>query len=932
MPKKVEDFIKEAQEGKGLTQEESQLISSVNDKAVEVGQYIRADGNDEIANTLGEYFNVVALMTSDPAESLTDMQRELWQSHSDSMATFDDFLNDNFDTIMKGGMKWNPPAFGNNGKDFFDWLSVINTKLGVSLEKTQANHPEIQNPELAAQKMDVWRPPVPNINMQQHEDHPRQVLDAFGPNAKQKDFYADKEAMDAIQFNEAKEAGFSDRFVTAVILGGTYNPANIQIDQQLNASQEDLLHFAQSNLTSNVAQGDRRFAHFSHSLLSGRQEAKDAFVEYQKKNYEPLKTILGRFLKKAARGATETNFNQVMGNHEIEREEIQLAKDILEADLPFDVKELVTEGELVHLKAGIAMNEANVDRDQRIYDFIKNPPAPGSPEREAALSEIFMDIYIGQTSATKTDKMLNEGIKRLDDLLAEKGITDINANTPEDQLQDDETGTDYDLILNGKEKLFNASSWYRDALGQFTFTGQEVTIGMEGGREALKEAYLDQIKETRAFQNLMNENDPAKLVTLFAEGISSVGKKGAQEGGFDSLEQEALPGDKEAARLTEQSKPEVDKRYQRTDDIVNESSAQHLKRNETVSNLKDWTKELNSKRFGLFNNSSGEMDLLREKTANVIKVLGSNFKEGARLDSPEAKQALRELKEAAAEYIRKKQLPHGKVGDEKWEPGTPMGRDRFRAAKKINQLMDDLLGESWKKGIAEFENAPANAKENEADELDQAGGGIEDEPEEEKDLEVDNLDNNIENEAGEKLYELENRDDFKIPGSLSGTRDDLKNLMNEGKPEDFAAFRGRFQVHIATILAIKTLWPQEEKNLNEVYKEEGYDTYKKKSDELIEKKGQISTIRNNILDNRQDFKMMMDDVKTWEDAKKLTDMAIAPDAKQLVNHMATYRVQEKKLNGNRKEGIQPHEPELDQPVLQEGELLKKAGGMGPNNF
>ncbi len=48
--------------------------------------------------------------------------------------------------------------------------------------------------------------------------------------------------------------------------------------------------------------------------------------------------------------------------------------------------------------------------------------------------------------------------------------------------------------------------------------------------------------------------------------------------------------------------------------------------------------------------------------------------------------------------------------------------------------------------------------------------------------------------------------------------------------------------------------------------------------------------------------------------------------------MATYRVQEKKLNGNRKEGIQPHEPELDQPVLQEGELLKKAGGMGPNNF
>ena len=754
MPKKFEDYLREAQEGKGLTQEEYQLLQSINDRFPQVTEVVRRIGNDDLANDLGDFFGHMTLMSGSPESYTDDGQKELWQKSNDGMAGFDDFLNDNFDTIMKAGMRWSPPAFGNNGKDFFDWLSVINTKFGVSIEKTLANHPEIRNEELAAEKMNVWRPPVSNINLKFHQSNPQKVIDAFGPNATNIDMFADKEEIKAVTFNDVMETGLSDRFVTAAVIGATYDPAILHVDDYGDkGAKVDNLHFAQSNLLSNIASGDHRFAHYSKSLLDGRMEARKAFDEYKKENYEPLKTILGRFLKKAARGATESRFNLSFGNHEVEREEIQLAKDILEADLPFDVKELVTETELVHLKAGIAQNEANLDRDQRIHDFISNPSAPGSPEREEALSEIFLDMYIAQISEGRSVQALDDGCKRTEDVRTEAGIENPNANLAPNARTVDEDGTDYDVVMNGKAGLYSVSGIYRDAQRQFTVSPEEVTLSMENGRDALKEAYLDQIKETAGFKALLYEHDPAKLKAGFEDARNVINRNNGPSG-FDLLYPEELPGDAEAARLNEQNKPELDKRFKEADDTIKESVAQHLKRNETVSNLKDWTKELNSKRLGLFNNSSGEMDTLREKTADVIKVLGTNFKEGARLDSPEGKQALRELRDVAAEYIKAKQLPHGKVGDEKWEPGTPMGRDRFRAAKKIHQLMEDLLGESWKKGIVEvepgLEKAPENAKENKADELDQPGGGIKDEPEAENDLEIGNKEEkNIENEAGE---------------------------------------------------------------------------------------------------------------------------------------------------------------------------------------
>ena len=176
---------------------------------------------------------------------------------------------------------------------------------------------------------------------------------------------------------------------------------------------------------------------------------------------------------------------------------------------------------------------------------------------------------------------------------------------------------------------------------------------------------------------------------------------------------------------------------------------------------------------------------------------------------------------------------------------------------------------------------------------------------------------------GEKLYELENNENaYRIPGSLSNARDELKSKMNEGKPMDFDSWKGSFKIHIATILAIKTLWPKEEKPLDKVYDEDGYDEYKKKTDETLAKKDKIKDVRNELLENRHDFKMMMDDVKTWEDAKKLTDMAIAPEAKQLVNHMATYKEKNKKLNENLNDERFIIDINMDQPNLQESNLNK----------
>ncbi len=336
------------------------------------------------------------------------------------------------------------------------------------------------------------------------DDQEQKIYNVYGSTVKHPLVNAQKDALEAIEITPPEELGdLGEAFISMVTMGASMNPDYVK-DLETSSTipfGTTAGEFNQSNVSSNIPKGDNRFLTkgFADALLRGRIDAAEAIEQYKQGNYEPVKEALRRFLRAVG------NTVPTMGSHGLSREintvqygNMAMADKLLSAQLPFPVEELLPAGELAKLKSGLLSHKIHANTIAQADELEKNPGAPGSPERDALLSRVALGLNMTRLYDTREIDAFDQGDAFTQQLLLENGI---EPGTEEFQAM-----TTGQFDLSGKVGVLLHQNMMHNEL-----TELEYIYSQPGAEQWAERNFLAQIKNTPAYQEALNESDPARM-------------------------------------------------------------------------------------------------------------------------------------------------------------------------------------------------------------------------------------------------------------------------------------------------------------------------------------------------------------------------------------------------------------------------------------
>ena len=505
--------------------------------------------------------------------------------------------------------------------------------------------------------------------------------------------------------------GMDDDMISLIGVGVSFDKKYVRKTSSSpgNLSPED---FHCVFVTSNIIPADPRTIDYSGAMPKIREETKNVLEEYNKGNKEPVKKALRNIADyiKNDSGTLEFNSNQADGIYNKGFYKT-IGKFMNDPDL--GVEKMFSEKDLLRVKANAKKLDAYEKSNNAAKELLLNPADANTPEREQQV----LDYMLNMATASVTSKSVVNEEDSYNDLV--DSISDFIDNDP--RLVTDEEGmskTSTDIIVDLNQTIAQkvddkkaasakykfaydnvignkSSSLLRDIYQKDNVAPEEAILSEENGEEKLKEQLKTKIKESDLYQSLMNAKTPKEMSMALNKADMKFRAKGLDAIPHDKFESDLAK--KASLGKTEEYKKTIDK-FRKDFRLLNSGSA-------VRKDLESVTAGINAQpaRFNVFqkgHKDSKSIENLREKTAEFEKILYTVTKEPA-MDDPKARKALFEAYKASIEYQNEKMTAAGvDPTNTKWEPTSSMGKERFRGARKIEELAKEFIMDE----IMEYEN------------------------------------------------------------------------------------------------------------------------------------------------------------------------------------------------------------------------------------
>lgn len=511
-----------------------------------------------------------------------------------------------------------------------------------------------------------------------------------------------KTELDEIRLTAPEGLGsLGEAFVTLLTIGTTMKPDYLKDAKSASSTGgENDLKFNQDNVISNIPIGDDRFLtqDFADAMLRGRIDAADALAQYRQGNYDAVKIALRRALEGVydqaqeltIHGTNVTDIRPALGA-------LALVEQLRDAKLPFDLKELLPEAKWVKLDANINLCKVHADVLNRVDAFKAAPGAPGSPEREQLLSQIALGMNMTEFFYDRKNIDNDIAMGQINDAIRNAGV-EIPAPQSLPKTQD------YANLTGGKYHLINTADRLRGNMRDNRMTGLEYAYSRPDAAEWFEKKFMDRVKQSPAYRELLNEADPSKL----AEGIRKLSNEISNTGGIRALAQQGdfAEFEGERARL-DASVAEQYRQGQAVQEERVENALEAFRKGQRLRELLE--------RSAAALKESPATASLRNAMNQLMEQL-----EDARdpeLDNEAVQRGLRDVARLAAEYTRSVREKAGGQRDENWEPRARAGREAYRAARDLETNLAEFAVYLPVQQAPQNEQQPFRARPNHPQEI-----------------------------------------------------------------------------------------------------------------------------------------------------------------------------------------------------------------------
>ena len=291
--------------------------------------------------------------------------------------------------------------------------------------------------------------------------------------------------------------GMNDIFVSAVTLGSMMDPS--RLDRNMTSSSFPLdsdtyIGFNQLFYIENIPKNDKRMGEFPDVMLLARQDARQAVNDMAEgkddsRVYEYLNNFIGFVVRNLVTAQSYTSSDMLeIREYEGAKLPIRMAAELISTE-PF--KSRIQVSEIDRMKIMAIANQAKA-REELYTDkakLMKEPPAAGSVEREEAVAEVmFKEYLIGTLSNDRNDNFLAEETT-IQGLLDKHGI--------------DPTCREYTDLFRTPQDIVATRVVVQNNLNEYRTTDRAVLLSQPAGIEILRKLYMDSIKETKTFKDLV---------------------------------------------------------------------------------------------------------------------------------------------------------------------------------------------------------------------------------------------------------------------------------------------------------------------------------------------------------------------------------------------------------------------------------------------
>ena len=531
--------------------------------------------------------------------------------------------------------------------------------------------------------------------------------------------------------------GMDDDMIALVSLGVAFDEKNLNKSYtSSSAGSMGFLEFNRTFMDENIIlNNDGRTKDFSPILPVARQQAKDALDDYNNGNKEKVKAALKNIAEylKGGIGGLEFNSNRTPGHKKGFFKTISKFMD----DPDLGVKDMFNERELARLKANVKKEEAFSKATENAKNLILEHADANTPEREKQVTEYLMNMLISSVnskSAVPEDMVETDLADSVKDIIEhdsnialtdEDGASRSNSDVLQDLNQSINQSVNQNLVHDSpKYKKHFANSISGDTMGNLksiymdhNISHEETILSEDDGIEKFTALYKDKLKESPLYKSLVNAKTPKEMATALNNADLRI-----KAFGTDVIEHEKAFSEK-TQKLCDGKTEDYNKKlatYRKDIRTVIPGAA-------TLTDLDSINQGLNARPASLNifqrnHNDSQSMIELREKTLALEMALHKHKIEPA-YENKEVRKALLEAYKASIKYqTEKMQNANVDPTNSKWEPTSSMGKERFRAARKIEELakefiMDDIM--EYEKQAAMEENQ--KIEENAYDKLKQVG-------------------------------------------------------------------------------------------------------------------------------------------------------------------------------------------------------------------
>ena len=360
-------------------------------------------------------------------------------------------------------------------------------------KKKQNTAPKLTKEQMAEQARNEYRTELDQITAKVKNQYDT-LGQFYGPKGNMPKGMAGKADYDALSIQTPPN--MDDIFVTAVTLGAMMDPS--RLDRNMTASSfvigtTTYKAFNQNFLVENVPSGDQRHGEFPPLMLQGRVEAQKAISQLIDRNPEKAYEYVNQFVNFAAmniRDASAYTSGDLLKDNDYTgtRTAMRLAAKLISTE-PYMSHIQISEYDRMKL---MAFGNESAVKEQLLTEkaeLMKNPPAANTKEREDAVAELMFKEYLIATRANSDRAQDAEQNQVLTEILDQNGV--------------DVPSTEYTHLYSTPLSVATFSVPVMNNVKKNRITDNEVILSRPDGVDTLRNMYMESIRNTDTFKNLV---------------------------------------------------------------------------------------------------------------------------------------------------------------------------------------------------------------------------------------------------------------------------------------------------------------------------------------------------------------------------------------------------------------------------------------------